>query len=278
MTGFYTDKIVLVTGGNSGIGRELVRQLSADGAVVTAWGRDETTGDSLVREITGKGGRLAFHVVEITDPEQVEAGINLIMQEHSRIDYVFHCAAIIMGGEIRDHAIEDIRKLLNINVVGTSHVSFFAYRVMAQQGFGHLVNISSGAGIFPVPLMGMYSASKFAVLGMSEVLRLEGHGLGVKVSAVAPGLVDTPIYDRAIYSRTKKAKTLSALKKRLYMIQPDQAARTILKGTRRNRAVIHTQMYVRVSWMAYRYVPHLYRLVVRQFMIPFRKKIRRPED
>lgn len=274
MAGFYRDKIVVVTGGNSGIGRELVRQLADDGAVVTAWGRNAETGTSLVGERAAAGHTVSFTIVDVQDPDAVEAALNNLLKQHGRIDYMFHAAGIILGGEVRDHSIEQVRTIMQTNVLGTSHVDFYTYRIMATQGFGHIINLSSGAGIFPVPLMGVYSASKFAVLGMSEVLRMEGAALGVKVSAVAPGLVDTPIYDRAMYSRTDKAKTLSSLKKSLYMIQPDQAARTILRGVRHNRPVIHTQLYVRLSWLAYRLAPWAFRFFTSKVLIVFRRRYR----
>lgn len=274
MAGHYKDKIVLVTGGNSGIGRELVRQLAEDGAVVTAWGRNAETGQSLVEELTASGHPVSFDIVDVQDPLQVEEGMNGVLQHHGRIDYVFHSAGIILGGEVRDHSIDQVRAIMNTNVLGTSHVDFYAYRIMTDQGYGHLINLSSGAGIFPVPLMGVYSASKFAVLGLSEVLRMEGKALGVKVSAVAPGLVDTPIYEEAMYSRTDKSKTLDTLKKSLYMIQPDLAARIILRGTRRNQAVISTQFYVRLTWLAYRFVPWAYRFFTRRALAVFRKRYR----
>ncbi len=272
---YYNQKVVLVTGGNSGIGLELVRQLAAEGAVLEVWGRNAETGSSLVQELRARGGHVRFNMVDVQDADAVRKALDALLQEHGRLDVVFHCAGIILGGEVRDHSIEEVRAVMQTNVLGTSYVDFYAYRIMAGQGFGHLVNVSSGAGIFPVPLMGVYSASKFAVLALGEVLRMEGKGLGVRVSTVAPGLVDTPIFERGMYSRTDKPKTMSALKRRLYMIQPDQAARTILKGTRRNRAIIHTQFYVRMYWLAYRYMPHLYRFITRQFLRPFRSRFRR---
>ncbi len=273
----YKGKITLVTGGNSGIGREITRQLADLGATVVVWGRNAQTGNSLVEELTISGKTVTFSVVDVQEATQVKTGMDTLMQQHGRLDYVFHCAGIILGGEIRDHSIDDITAVMQTNVLGTSHVAFYAYRIMAQQGFGHLVNVSSGAGIFPVPLMGVYSASKFAVYGLSEAMRMEAKSLGVRVSVVAPGLVDTPIFERGRYSRTDKPKTLSTMKRLLYMIQPDQAARTILRGTGRNRAVIHTQLYVRFAWVFYRYAPHLFRFVASQSLVEFRRRYRTPD-
>ncbi len=274
----YADKIVLVTGGNSGIGRELSLQLASARATVIVWGRNQETGLSLVELGKKDGGRIIFETVDVQDYKKVEEKLNALIKRHGRIDYVFHCAGIILGGEIRDNTIDDARSIMQTNVLGTTHVAYYAYRLMAQQGSGHLVLLSSGAGIFPVPLMGVYSASKFAILGLSEVMRMEGKGLGVMVSAVAPGLVDTPIYDRAQYSRTDKQKTLDLLKNKFSMMPPEKAARIILKGVSRNLAIIHTHSYIRLSWRVYRYLPSVYRFWTRQIMFVYRKRYRSEVD
>ncbi|HEX8182411.1 MAG TPA: SDR family oxidoreductase [Candidatus Saccharimonadales bacterium] len=276
MNTFFKDKIVSVTGGSSGMGAELVRQLSAQGATVIIGARNPVPAESLVAELAASGAAVSYTPIDIGKPEDCERFFAAIMQRHGRLDYAFNSAGIIMGGEIRDHAIEDVQKILTTNVLGTSYCSFYAYRIMSKQKSGHIINFSSGAGLFPLPLMGVYSASKFAITGLSEALRLEGKSLGVKVSAVTPGLVDTPIYDTGIYSKTDKAEAKKLLQKSAYMIQPDKAVRKILRGTQRNKPVIFTQWYVYSSWLSYRIVPAIYRAVVGQLLGPYRKRMRRP--
>ena len=271
----YKDKIVVVTGGTSGIGRELVRQLAGYGANVYIGARNVEAGDDLIVEMHAKKQKVTFIPLDVQDAATVEQFVNAIIQEEGRIDYLFHCAGVILGGEIRDHKLEDIQNVLRTNVLGTAYVSFYVYRKMAEQGYGHIVNLSSAAGVMPIPLMGVYSSSKFMVLGLSETLRMEGKDLGVRVSAVVPGIVDTPIYDRGTYSNTDKQQSKDIVKNRASTISADKAARKILKGTARNRAVIHTQAYVRLGWMSYRYFPHVFRFVCARYMKPYRSRLRK---
>ncbi len=267
----YQGKVVVVTGGTSGIGKELVLQLSAYGAQVYFSGRNSAAAESV---IDATANRAVFIEADIQKAADVESLFETVLRSSEHIDYVLHCAGVILGGEIRDHQLADIENILHTNVMGTAYVAHRAYQIMVRQGYGHLVNVSSGAGLFPLPLMGVYSSSKFFVYGLSEVLRMEGKGLGVKVSTVAPGIVDTPIYDRGRYSKTDKGTTIKLFKSRLWTMQADKAAHRILKGVARNRTVIHTQLYVRSSWLSYRLFPHIFRFVVTRLMGPYRKRLR----
>ncbi|MDB5181711.1 MAG: Short-chain dehydrogenase/reductase [Candidatus Saccharibacteria bacterium] len=270
----FKGRVVIVTGGNSGIGRALVHQLAEYGSILYITGRNAETGASIVAELHSKNVQAEFFAVDVQHAEEVENFVATVLQKESRIDYLFHCAGVILGGEIRDHKLEDIDKVLRTNVLGTAYFSYCVYRKMAEQGSGHIINIASAAGLMPIPLMGVYSSSKFAVFGLSEVLRMEGKGLGVRISTVVPGIVDTPIYDRGTYSKTDKERSKNLVKNQASTITPEKAARRILEGTVRNRAVIHTQLYARLGWMSYRYFPHIFRFVCARYMKPYRKRLR----
>jgi short-subunit dehydrogenase len=271
----YKAKAVAVTGGTSGIGRELVRQLAAAGAIVYFCGRDSKRGGDYMAELRAAGYNATFCQCDVTDAAQVEAFIHVVLEHEARIDYLFHSAGIIMGGEIRDHKLQDIQKVLETNVLGTAYVSQYVYRIMAEQGFGHIINLASAAGLFPVPLMGVYGASKFYVYGLTEAMRLEGKGLGVRVTTVAPGIVDTPIYDSGIYSHTDKERAKTIIKNKASSITAERAAQKILHGTLKNRTILFTQSYARLTWMIYRYVPYLYRFFAARTMRPYRKRLRK---
>jgi len=274
MDSFYRNKIIAITGGSSGIGHELARQLTDQGATVVIGARNPVVAEAVVTELTAKGGTASYVAIDVQKPEECEKFFAAVVQQHGRLDYAFNCAGVIMGGEIRDHTIEDITKVLSTNVLGTSYCAYYAYQIMVGQGYGHLVNISSGAGLFPLPLMGVYSASKFAITGLSEAMRIEGAALGVKVSVVTPGVVDTPLYDKAIYSKTEKNQAIELLKKRASMIPADVAVTKILQGTKANKAIISTQFNVYSTWLTYRLVPWAYRNLVRRILPVYRSKYR----
>jgi short-subunit dehydrogenase len=270
----FSGKVVIVTGGTSGIGREIVLQLAGYGARLYICARNQKRGRDLVKLLQDGGLAADFQSVDVQDPQAVEAYVAHVLEEEGRIDYLFHAAGIILGGEIRDHKPHQIRELTSTNVLGTAHVSYFVYRAMAEQGSGHIINFGSAAGLFPVPLMGYYGASKFYVLGLTEALRQEGRSLGVRASTVAPGIVDTPIYETGFYSKTDKPRIIRYMKKKPQAMQPDKAARRILRGVVRNRPVIFTQQYPRFSWLLYRLLPGVYRYFGTRTLAPYRRKLR----
>lgn len=271
----YKAKVAIVTGGTSGIGKELVRQLVSKGAIVYFCARNDTRGEDFMVELRSAGYNATFIPCDVSDPQSVEAFVGAIIAQEAHIDYLFHAAGIILGGEIRDHTLEDINKVLYTNVLGTSYVVQYVYRKMAGQGSGHIVNLASAAGLFPVPLLGVYGATKFFVYGLSEAMRIEGKGLGVQVSVVAPGIVDTPIYDTGMYSHTDKTRAKEIVKNKASAISAEVAADKILQGTLRNKPVIFTQRYAQASWILYRYTPWLYRLFAARTMGPYRRKLRK---
>ncbi len=130
-----------------------------------------------------------------------------------------------------------------------------AYPIMAQQGFGHIVNTSSSAGLLPVALNAPYNTSKHAVVGLSLTLRMEGADLGVKVSVVCPGFVRTGIYQSAVTVNMPWERVSATLPVR--MMAPPRAAQVILDGVARNQPVIVFPASIRWLWRAYRLSPGL---------------------
>lgn len=270
----YKGKICVITGGTSGIGLDMARQLGTLGATVFIGARNVEKGEEIIAGLRKEGYDSTFLPLDVASASSVEQFFAAVVQAEGHVDYVFHSAGIILGGEIRDHKVSDVHDVLTTNVIGTGYVSFYAYKIMAEQGFGHLINLSSAAGVMPIPLMGVYSSSKFMVFGLGEVLRMEAKGLGVRVSTAVPGIVDTPIYDTDRYSGTDRDRVKKLMKKRAWTISSETAARRILQGTAKNRAFIHTQLYVRLGWMSYRYFPHIFRFFCRRAMVPYRKRMR----
>ena len=173
-----------------------------------------------------------------------------------------------MFGEVRDLVLADWRRLVDVNLWGVVHGVAAAYAAMARQGSGHIVNIASAAGLMGYPMMTPYVTTKFAVVGLSINLRAEGEALGVKVSVVCPGLVDTPIHRSAPFVRADREPYLARLPFRF--VDVGEAARLILRGVARNRAVIVFPLYARVCWWLYRLNPRLIAPLGRRAACEFR--------
>ncbi len=130
--------------------------------------------------------------------EDVARLVETTVSEFGRLDYMFNNAAIAIGGDARDLSLEQWDRVLNVNLRGVIYGTLDAYQVMAKQGHGHIVNISSASGLIPQPGNGPYCTCKHGIIGLSLSLRFEGSDLGVKVSAVCPGDMKTSIYENMV--------------------------------------------------------------------------------
>jgi short-subunit dehydrogenase len=135
-----------------------------------------------------------------------------------------------------------------VDLFGVVYGTLAAYPIMVRQGSGHIVNTSSGAGLVPTPLATPYCTAKHGVVGLSRSLRMEGAGLGVRVSVVCPGFVQTKIFDTAVVVNMPREMVSGPAGIR--MVDPGRAARVILAGVSRNRAVIAFPGYMRLAWLA----------------------------
>jgi len=271
MKKFTSDSVVVVTGGASGIGKEIVNQIVPLGAKVIIVGRTRKTGHDFLKDLKHRGYHADFEHVDMLDTKKVEHMFTSIVKKYGKIDYMFNNAGIFMAGEIRDTKLDDWYKVMNNNIFSTVNGTHYAYQQMLKQGNGHIVNIASAAGLFPVPIMGIYGATKFAIVGLTNELRNEAKTLGIQVNAVCPSIINTPLYDTATYNDLNKTK---ALKTRGALQTPEQAAKKILRGVRRNKATIHTSVATHGIWILYRIAPWAYNIGARRVIALYRKKLR----
>jgi len=271
MNTFFAGSVVVVTGGASGIGKEIVNQIAPAGAKVIIVGRTNKTGKQFVKELKHKNIDVDFEHVDMTDTKKVERMFKNIVAKYGRIDYMFNNAGIFMAGEIRDTKLDNWYKVMNNNIFATVNGTHFAYQQMLKQGSGHIVNVASAAGLLPVPIMGIYGATKFAIVGLTHELRNEAKTLGIKVSVVCPTIINTPLYDTATYNRLDKSK---ALKTRGALQTPQSAAKKILRGVKRNKATINTSVSNHLVWILFRIAPWAYDIGARRVIKLYRKKLR----
>ncbi len=125
---------------------------------------------------------------------------------------------------------------------------------MLKQGSGHIVNTASLAGLIPAPSEVSYSAAKHGIVGLSHTLRAEAADLGVRVSVVCPGWIETPIFQTSKLVKLDRDKLIAEVPKTM---PADQCARDILRGVERNKATIIVTTFARVAWYLYRYAPWL---------------------
>lgn len=259
----YQNSIVVIAGGTSGIGAQLAAQLQGVAKIVIVLDRVEPS-DTAV----------SFVHVDLNDAESIHAALQNIVINYGSIDYFFNAVGSFMAGEIRDTTAGQWLESMHDNYAPVANATEAIYEHMRSQGSGHIVTLASSAGLFPVPVMSLYGATKSAVVTAMLGLRMEAELFGVKVSVVCPTVVDTPLYDRATYAGLKKETALHFLRSRSSVQKPDETARQILKKTAKNRAVIHTAASTYWAWMLYRISPALYMRVAQKAFRRYRKELR----
>lgn len=171
--------VVLITGASSGIGKTCAEHLHARGYRVY--------GTSRRAAATAESEGFRLIAMDVTSEDSVAQAIQLILSREGRLDVVFNNAGDGIAGSVEDTSIEEARQQLDTNFFGVLRVCRTALPVMRKQGAGLILNVSSLGGLVGLPFQGLYSASKFAVEGMTEVLRMEVRPFGVRVALIEPG-------------------------------------------------------------------------------------------
>lgn len=188
----YQGSVAFVTGAGSGIGRALCLELSRRGARV--WATD-VNGDAAEATAAACGSSARARALDVRDADAVRAAIEEAAREGGRLDLLFNNAGIGVGGEVYELTAAHFDRVIDVNVRGVVHGVVAAYPIMKAQGSGHIVNVASLAGLGPAPLLTPYAMTKHAVVGLTTSLRIEAAAFGVRVSALCPAAVETPILD-----------------------------------------------------------------------------------
>lgn len=182
-------KVIVITGSSSGIGESLANYFVDKGHSVYGLSR------------TKKGKPKFSHIsTDVSNQENVFRSVQQIMDEVGRIDVLINNAGIGMLGTIEDVKKEDFDKLLSVNVYGVIYAIQAVLPLMRNQGYGHIINISSIASNHGLPFRGCYSASKSVVDRITEAVRLENQNTGVEIFALSLGDIKTPIAESRVYS------------------------------------------------------------------------------
>jgi len=262
------NKKCFITGAASGIGRATAVAAAAEGAElfltdINAAGLDEVT-----KEIKAAGGNVSLSkAFDISDFEAVRAFANEIHAGYGSMDVLMNIAGISIWGTVEQLEHQHWRRAVDINLMGPIHVMecFLPEMIRAKRG-GHLVNVSSAAGLFGLPWHAAYSASKFGLRGVSEVLRFDLRRHRIGVSLVCPGGVDTGlVHTLEIPGIDQKDPHFNALRKRFqkHAKSPAQAAQSIIKGIKSNSYMVFTSMDIRVGYWFQRKFAFPYEMVMR---------------
>src|SRR6266851_10472536 len=193
----HSPRVSIVTGGASGIGRALSAALVERGGCVVIADLDETGAAQAVEELSVAGpGTLVAASLDVREAHAVAELVQRTHREQGRLDMLFNNAGIGVGGYAQELGLEHWERAIDVNLRGVVHGVHAAYPLMIEQGQGHIINTASMAGLVPSPGLTPYAMTKHAVVGLSLSLRVEAAAYGVRVTAVCPGVVETPILDQ----------------------------------------------------------------------------------
>ena len=194
-------KVALVTGSSSGIGLLTTVELALKGYQVVATMRDLERSGGLEEAAQKAGVRdnVELRRLDITEFDSLQPAVDQIVRSHGRIDVLVNNAGFAVAGFGEDLLLQEYRKQLETNFFGNVAMTKAVLPVMRQQKSGHIIQVTSVGGRVGHPTLSAYCASKFALEGFSESLRIETHSLGVRVAIVEPGAFDTDIWERNVY-------------------------------------------------------------------------------
>lgn len=245
-------RTVLVTGAGSGIGRELALLAARRGANLVVCDVDEPGLAEVESAVRDRGPGVLARQVDVASREQMRDFADAVHAEAGPVDLLINNAGVGLGAGFLDTELEDWDWILGVNVLGVVHgCHFFVPRMVERGAGGHVVNLSSMAGFFATPSLSAYSATKFAVLGFSEALREELRPHGIGVTAICPGLINTPITRTArargsLADPAARERAVALYARRGY--GPDRVARNILRAVERDRTVVPVAAE---AWIAY---------------------------
>jgi NAD(P)-dependent dehydrogenase (short-subunit alcohol dehydrogenase family) len=262
-------KRCLITGAASGIGRATALAAAARGAELFLTDIDEEGLASAAEEIRRTSATVSLaEVADVSDHAAIAALAERVHDTHDSMDVVMNIAGISVWGSIDRLEHRHWQSAIDVNLVGPINVleSFVPAMIEAGRG-GHIVNVSSAAGLFGLPWHAAYSASKFGLRGVSEVLRFDLRRHGIGVSLVCPGGVRTPLVQTVeIVGVDRSSPRIRRLVRRFEKraVSPERAAERIIEGVEKDRYMVYTSADIRVGHWFQRKLEPLYVLAMRR--------------
>ena len=257
----FVNQVVLITGASNGIGRQLAGDFAARGAIVVGCGRSIPRLRETLMEVRRTSPRSAMIGCDVGDAEQVRGMTAKVLADYGKIDILINNAGVGMRKPFVETPLKTIEEIVRTNFLGAVYCTHEVLPPMLAQGRGHIVNISSGAGKIGTLNMAAYCGSKFAMNGWSESLYHELKPLGIKVSIICPGPVQTE-FNRDF--RDTEPKSPAKL-----IVTPAEVCREVLKAIEKNRFEVITPRWLALMCAFKRHMPNLFRHVAQRRFRPY---------
>jgi short-subunit dehydrogenase len=194
----FQGKVVLVTGASSGIGRATAEHFARAGAHVVLTARNVEQLRTIAEGLESGANKITMHHLDVTERAEVFSVIEKVARELGRIDILINNAGIGQCLPLEELCAEDIQRIVDTNLMGAIHCIQAALPILRKQGGGQIVNVSSTVGFKGIPLMSVYCATKFALRGLTESLRMELARDGIELISICPGTTQTDFFRRAV--------------------------------------------------------------------------------
>lgn len=276
-TSYFSHKKCFVTGAASGIGKATAMLLAEKNAELFLTDINDAGLEKTVEEIRSMNGKVSEYLaLNISDYEVVKAFSGKIQSQYGAMDIVMNIAGISIWGAVDKMKHEEWKSIIDVNLIGPIHVIETFVPEMMKQNSGHIVNVASAAGLFGLPWHAAYSASKYGLRGLSDVLRhdLKKHNIGVHL--VCPGAVDTGLVQTIKISGLEIGQEkFQKLRERFqeHAVSPEQAAKAILKGIENKDYYIFTSEDIRLGFLAQQKFTSAYNIVMQKMNDIFQKTL-----
>ncbi len=273
----YTGSTAVITGGASGIGRALAEELAKNGSEVVLADLQIELAEEAASQIRASGGNATAAKLDVRDFAGVERVVQATVERTGRLDYLFNNAGIGIGGFVQHYSVDDWKQIVDVNLFGVINGVQAAHPIMEKQGFGHIINTASMAGLMPSAGNVAYATTKHAIVGLSTSLRAEVADSGMRVSVLCPGVIRTPI----LIGGGKYGKMLMEIpsdKQRLMWekmrpLPPNIFAQRALKAVAGNKPIIIVPSWWKVFWWINRFFPSTGIVLARKMFLDMKKQV-----
>ena len=253
--------VAVVTGASSGIGAQLARDLAARGMHVALLARRQDRLQALADECSRQGVTAIPIVCDVAQRESVVSAIARAVERLGQIDLLVNSAGYVRHALFKDHDVADIERMVQTNLLGTIYTIKAVLPSMRSRKQGWIVNLSSVAGKLGQPDEAVYSATKFAVTGLSEGIAYELGPLGIHVMTVHPALVRTEMFTPEVLARMPERATRT-------FVEPPEFTREVLRALARGQYEVTVPRYVNLAYLIRAICPPLHRRITANLRLP----------